>query len=360
MENQNYRPEHIFDIASSIQKQLQQSIHEIQDVHERTHVLSINARIEAARSGVHGVGFKIVADEFGNLNNEIAQISRTLGESISNETQILMELSDGMAKQVRGDRLSQISLSIMDVVDRNLYERTCDVRWWATDSSVVEALEQPGEEKENFASKRLGVILDAYTVYLDLFLVNKDGCIVANGRPEHFFVRGKTVKDESWFKEAMSSPNGQEYSFTSTHQSELLNGQEVLIYGCRVDNEETTGKAPLGALGIYFNWKSLGDAVLEKISTIDLHDDIKVLRLKTESHIIDETGKILASSEKGERGKILSNKNLNRILDSNGMGHFLTHVDDTIQITAFGDSPGFETYATGWYGIITQTIKNNS
>ena len=42
-----------------------------------------------------------------------------------------------------GDRL--IEIAGVEIIDRNLYERSCDVRWWATDSAVVDALEQPSE-----------------------------------------------------------------------------------------------------------------------------------------------------------------------------------------------------------------------
>ena len=28
------------------------------------------------------------------------------------------------------------------MIDRNLYERTCDVRWWATDGDMVNALDK--------------------------------------------------------------------------------------------------------------------------------------------------------------------------------------------------------------------------
>ena len=34
---------------------------------------------------------------------------------------------------------NQAILTNIDLIDRNLYERSCDVRWWATDSSVVDA-----------------------------------------------------------------------------------------------------------------------------------------------------------------------------------------------------------------------------
>ena len=30
--------------------------------------------------------------------------------------------------------MDNLALNAIELIDRNLYERTCDVRWWATDS----------------------------------------------------------------------------------------------------------------------------------------------------------------------------------------------------------------------------------
>ena len=43
----------------------------------------------------------------------------------------------------RGTRFTDLARNAVEIIDRNLYERSCDVRWWATDSAVVDALEEP-------------------------------------------------------------------------------------------------------------------------------------------------------------------------------------------------------------------------
>jgi len=69
--------------------------------------------------------------------------------------------------------------SLVQLIVRNLYERTADVRWWATDPSLWRALEDPTPEAVAFATKRLGIIHRYYTVYSDLVLVNAEGKAVA-------------------------------------------------------------------------------------------------------------------------------------------------------------------------------------
>ncbi len=352
----NYKPEYIGQIASSIKSSLNTSIYDIRDLSERTGVIAINGRIEAARSGKEGVGFRIVANEFSKLNDEIAEISVQMQEKISEQVQSLIAISDGMAKQVRGQRLSQTALSIMDVIDRNLYERTCDVRWWATDPSLVEALNEKSEEKEDYASRRLGVILDSYTVYLDLFLINAEGRIVANGRPALHSVKGRQLPPSDWYKTALNQKDGTEYSFQSTHESSLVNKAKVLVYGCRVDRPEAAAP-PLGVLGIFFNWKGLVDAVLGRICRLDLKEDIEDHHIPTKISIIDEEGIVLTSTSPETEGGKISMPNLEGILTSRRSGYDIIEKDKGFDLIAYGYSPGFETYATHWYCVIEQTIR---
>jgi hypothetical protein len=39
--------------------------------------------------------------------------------------------------------MGDLSLNAIELIDRNLYERTCEVRWWVTDSAVVECAANP-------------------------------------------------------------------------------------------------------------------------------------------------------------------------------------------------------------------------
>lgn len=62
-------------------------VNEIDDISDRTNMLSLNASIEAARAGVHGRGFAIVADEVSRL----AESSMEGAKRFRNEVRILSE-----------------------------------------------------------------------------------------------------------------------------------------------------------------------------------------------------------------------------------------------------------------------------
>ena len=97
---------------------------------------------------------------------------------------------------------------------RNLFERTADVRWWATDAAIVDCLSDPTPNKLRSASERLSVILGAYTVYLDLWICDRNGRVVANGRPDRYPQAKRTsVAHSAWFSTAMRLATGDEFTF---------------------------------------------------------------------------------------------------------------------------------------------------
>ncbi len=355
-ETKSVRPEEISMIASSIKEKLETSILSINDIYEKTHVLSINSRIEAARVGEKGKGFKIVAESFSQLNGEIAKVANELDAEIKKELMHLRTISDAMAKDVRAQRLSQICISVMDVIDRNLYERSCDVRWWATDSSVVEVLKDPSEERARYAEKRLETILASYTVYLDIVVADRDGVILANGRPGTFKSRKANVATSRWFLEAQRLKDGQEYAMESTHKSRLVNDEAILAYSAAVfDNQEDK---PLGILGILFNWNGLVHAVLERVTKQDLIVDIVEYKIPTQIWILDEQGTILADSDEKKGGGALTQTNINKIIDSKDQGYSIAENEKYTEIVSWGYSPGFETYRSDWYCAIRQVFEN--
>src|SRR5215470_15272761 len=163
----------------------------IQQITGQVKILALNAMIESTRAGEQGRGFQVVAQEVRNVGQQVDEIAKELETHLSQRISELRTSIQLMAEQALGERLMDLSLNAIELIDRNLYERTCDVRWWATDSAVVDCAASPSAAAVSHVSQRLGVILGAYTVYRDLWLCDLDGNVIANGRADRFRVVGQ-------------------------------------------------------------------------------------------------------------------------------------------------------------------------
>ena len=115
----------------------------IQKITNQMKMLALNALIESSRAGAQGAGFAVVAQEVRNVGQQVETIARELESQLTNRTGNLMTSIAQMADRSRGERMVDLSLNAIELMDRNLYERTCDVRWWATDSAVVDCAAAP-------------------------------------------------------------------------------------------------------------------------------------------------------------------------------------------------------------------------
>jgi methyl-accepting chemotaxis protein len=133
----------------------------IQQITNQMKMLALNALIESSRAGAQGAGFAVVAQEVRGVGQLVENIARELETELTKRTGSLMSSIDQMVKRSRGERLVDLSLNAIELIDRNLYERTCDVRWWATDSAVVDCATAPVDAILAQVSERVGVILSA-------------------------------------------------------------------------------------------------------------------------------------------------------------------------------------------------------
>lgn len=326
---------------------LTDAIDEISDINSNTRLLALNARIEAARAGSAGAAFSVVAGEVQSLSEKTSGVANELA---TRTRQSIAQLSDIIGTSVRGTRLSDIALTNIDLIDRNLYERSCDVRWWATDSSVVEALSQKSSKAHDFASHRLGVILSAYTVYVDLVLADMNGRVVANGRPTQFKSIGRSVAEQEWFAAAQRTKSGDEFGFQTAHRNELISGQPALVYSCGVRENGLANGKMLGVLGIVFNWEGLAQTILKNVPLGPAE------KASSRCCIIDDEGRVLADSREKH---LVDALDLTAIPDifTRKKGFFVTNYEGRECCIGYAKAPGFETYTTGWYSLVIQPLE---
>lgn len=314
-------------------------VRDIRQVTSKLRILALNALIEAKHAGDAGRGFSVVADEVRGISGEVEMLARDL----SHEIVTLDNLTQSLATQSQGARLTDLALNAIEIIDRNLYERTCDVRWWATDSALVDQAADPTPERAAYACERLGVILDSYTVYIDLWLCDLDGRVIANGRPHQHRVIGADVKDRLWFSRAMALRSGADFAVADITTESLLGGAQIATYATGVRRGGKAEGALIGILGIHFDWQPQARAVVEGVR---LAEDEKA---RTRVLLTDAQGLVIAASD----GKGVLSEHVRLRTEGRALGHYVDNHSGAM--IAFHRTPGYETYqGLGWCGVIMQ------
>ena len=341
-------PGRIAELALELTEKMDRSISQIKDVNSKARLLSFNAQIEAARAGGQtGAAFAVVAQAMQELSGRTSRVADDMINETGTSIEELNEISRVLSSNVRGTRLADLASGNIDLIDRNLFERTCDVRWWATDSSLVDALTDPTPDSLAHATRRMRVILSAYTVYFDLVLTDLDGKIIANGRPDLYESVGGSVAGQPWFTAARGSTNGDQYGFQTCHTSDLVDGERILAYSCAVRTRGETNGAALGVLGVLFKWDDLAQNIVKSTALSPAEWE------RSRVCIVDDRGFVLADSNDQQLVETLELNPKRTLNDAKGYATENVRGEDTL--IAHAKAPGYEGYTTGWHSLILQT-----
>ena len=308
----------------------------------QTNLLALNATIEAARSGAAGKGFAVVAQEVKTLATQARENSDQFRRILQGMITAGIDLSTQIIGQVEGTRLTDIAQTLVQIIVRNLYERTADCRWWATDDAFFRCLEEPTEARQQHAIKRLGVINKFYGVYINLVLTNTSGKILAISRPDLFpGMIGADASNQKWFSQAIRLNNGGEYVVDDIHNCHLHGGKPVAVYATAVREGGEMSTKATGVLAVFFDWGPQADSIVRKEPTLTPEEWTRSRVL-----LLDRNHKIIASSDGLD---IYSQYPLQA---QGGKG---SYTDTTGANVAYAQTIGYEEYdGLGWYGVIIQ------
>jgi hypothetical protein len=310
-----------------ITHQLGESIETINRINNITTTLALNAAIRADRAGDEGRAFSVLAEEV----RAFSQKSDLLTEEINST----LESLNHVVQETASARLTDAAFDTIDKVDRNLFERNCDVQAWTTFDELIQCAGS-GTEIEK-ASSLLKDLHTIYEVYYDIYLLNAKGVVCATAI-RHDLI-GQDLSDRLWFQHAVQG----KLTVTDMYKSETA-GAYTVTFAAPVRNK--TGQI-VGVLTTRFNWNFVQDIITAAL----VYSDCYVYLLNT-------NGMVIASTNQGDVFKKDFSKYEAFKLALEGNNGFIVESDpenNHVYSIGYAKTEGYNKYrGKGWTILILQ------
>ncbi|MDD0812536.1 chemotaxis protein CheW [Curvibacter sp. RS43] len=225
---------------------------------------------------------------------------------------------------------------LVDLLDRNLYERSDDCRWWALSPELRQALaEGPPDAAERMRSV-LDTIHALYTVYTSLFVYDAEGRILAatSEAGQAFVGQSLDARDLAAVL-ALNSP--QHYHVSPFENTPWYGGQPSYVYHAAIRHPDDEDRV-VGGIGIVFD------------STPELHNML-LSGLGGREHMqalfVNRQGRVLASTSTAHPvGSVLALPGSQTALaNGSSQARVCTHLEE-YAIEACSVSKGYREFKT--------------
>lgn len=221
--------------------------------------------------------------EMLKLKTVLDQISETGNRSNELFAQSIHDLYQTVLASSMRDAEFTTSL-LVDLLDRNLYERSDDCRWWALTPQLRTALAQPRIDAEGVAKLNdiLAYINGLYTVYTRLFVYDRQGRIIASTGSQRDAVLGSQV-DATTLEQVLALRTQQQYHVSHFAPSALYDARDTYIYHAAIRTPGSSDEV-VGGIGIVFdsepelrNMLDSGLAGKDKMSAFYVNRDGRII-----------------------------------------------------------------------------------
>ncbi|MGE4500048.1 MAG: cache domain-containing protein [Hydrogenovibrio sp.] len=218
-------------------------------------IVILNGKITSLKKDVKS--FLPVLDSFQDISRDIQAI---FSDFIHHIHTVLVETIQNKVK-------FSATLAI-EIMDRNLYERANDCRWWALNSTFRKVLtdhqdQTPIEEEETETlTDILQYINQLYTVYTNIMLYDRKGKILAVSNPAEAHLIGTILPQPQDTSACLGIQDTQAYVVSDFHKTELYNGRYTYIYHAAVKHWHSEHKN-VGGIALVFDSEPEFLAMLE-------------------------------------------------------------------------------------------------
>jgi chemotaxis signal transduction protein len=221
------------------------------------------------------------------LGPVFSEIGRTSQQTIAAFEGAIRELKHLLLHGRRAD-LAAHALLAVDIMDRNLYERANDCRWWALSeefASLLLALETGTSDAAVLrATEILAHLNSLYTVYRRVALFDRHGRILAVSK-ELASEADDCVIPAELLQKTLSLKGTQAYAVSAMVPHALADGEATYLYCAPI--RQTGLERPVGAIALAFNCRD----ELQNMLQDSLPAGASALGL-----FVDHTGLVLAST----------------------------------------------------------------
>ncbi|MGB9094603.1 MAG: chemotaxis protein CheW, partial [Gallionella sp.] len=224
---------------------------------------------------------KIILSEISNTG---ARTKEVFEHSIAN-------LNHTVISSIVQDSLFQASLAI-DIMDRNLYERANDCRWWALTTDFRKILSNASitKEQKQHLESTLKYINSLYTVYSNLLVYDCDGIVLAVSNEAYRDRVGLPIEAD-WVRSSLSLNSAQKYAVSDFTATPLYEDRATYVYAAAI--RDPSGARVVGGVGIVFDAQAQFEAML--------HDSLPrnesgMVSAGCFGAFVDRSGRVIAST----------------------------------------------------------------
>ena len=213
----------------------------------------------------------IVQSKLNSTNREFSRaLLNEIGITGNKANSSLDNLNQTIISSILKDCEFLSSLAI-DIMDRNLYERANDCRWWALNSYFKEALDDYStiSEKKEEISSILKYINDLYTVYSNLIIFDKNGKIIAVSNEKEQYLIGK-ILTQDWIEKTLTLKDTSKYCVSKFEKTNLYENESTYIY-CSAILSFKDDNDVVGGIAIVFDSSAQFYTMLDEILPKDIY-----------------------------------------------------------------------------------------
>lgn len=213
----------------------------------------------------------IVQSKLNSTNRDFSRaLLNEIGITGNKANSSLDNLNQTIISSILKDCEFLSSLAI-DIMDRNLYERANDCRWWALNSYFKEALDDylTINEKKEELSSILKYINDLYTVYSNLIIFDKNGKIIAVSNEKEQYLIGK-ILTQDWIEKTLTLKDTSKYCVSKFEKTNLYENESTYIY-CSAIRSLKDDNDVVGGIAIVFDSSTQFYTMLDEILPKDIY-----------------------------------------------------------------------------------------